>query len=272
MKWQFAISLRALVLLTPISTNSIKRLRVHRHQTSSLTLVFGAAMTKFEGMIFLALTAGWIFLLPAARPSLKLSPRLWRVLAFCFLAALPFLCLRARIPNLNFESGWAGYAAAHPGMTFSYTPKIFLILLAREFASPGFAKWNAPDGQLHWIGHWDGFSSLFNQLTFGLAWVCLLLTILLWICAPARRPVIVWTLAVWASAVAVLAVVFASFISVNGLDTVVVMRVADQASVRYLFPMLLAWGATMVILFFTEEKKVETAPPLPESDDDRFKD
>jgi hypothetical protein len=39
-----------------------------------LTLLFGAAMSKFEGFIFLALVGSWLLLLPSARPSLKLSP------------------------------------------------------------------------------------------------------------------------------------------------------------------------------------------------------
>ena len=82
-----------------------------------LTLLFGAAMTKFEGFIFLALVGGWMLLLPSARPSLKPSPRLWLALAFCFLAALPFLCLRIEIPALHYESGWAGYALHRPCTT-----------------------------------------------------------------------------------------------------------------------------------------------------------
>ena len=217
-----------------------------------LTLLFGAAMTKFEGMIFLALAAGWILALTSARVLLKPSPRLWWMLAFCFLTALPFVWLRSHIPALHPESGWAGYALAHPGITVSSAPKIFLILLAREFANENFAKWDAVDGHIHWTGHWDGISSLFNHLTFGLAWVCLTMTIILWLTASARRPVVIWTLAVYASALIVLAVVFASFVSVSSLDTVIVDRIADQASIRYLFPILLAWGATMVVMFFRD--------------------
>jgi hypothetical protein len=215
-----------------------------------LTLLFGAAMTKFEGMIFLAMTAGWILLLPSARPSLKLSSRLWRTLAFCFLAALPFICLRVQIPVLHPESGWAGYALAHPGITLSDAPKIFLIMLARLFVSPDFAKWSAGDGQLHWTGQWDGLSSLYNHLTLGLAWVCLLMTITLWVAAPARRRVIIWTLAVFVSAMVAFSVVFASFVSGSGLSDVISARTAENEAGRYLFPMLLAWAATMVILFF----------------------
>ena len=92
-----------------------------------LTLLFGAAMAKFEGFIFLALVGSWMLLLPSARPSLKPSPRFWRVLAFCFLAALPFICLRVQIPVLHYESGWAGYALHHPGTTLSNWPGIFMI-------------------------------------------------------------------------------------------------------------------------------------------------
>ena len=217
-----------------------------------LTLLFGAAMTKFEGMIFLVLTAGWILLLPWARPSLKPSPRFWRMLAFCFLASLPFICLRAQIPVLHPESGWAGYALAHPGITLLSAPKIFLIMLARLFMAPAFARWSAEDGHLHWTGQWEGLSSLFNHLTPGLPWVCLLMTIVLWLAAPARRPIILWTLAVYVSAVLVFSVVFASFVSVSGLNDVIYARTADNESGRYLFPMLLAWASTMVIMFFAD--------------------
>ena len=215
-----------------------------------LTLLFGAAMSKFEGVIFLALTAGWMLLLPALRPSLKPSSRLWRTLAFCFLSALPFLWLRAQIPVLHFESGWAGYALAQPGVTVSNAPKIFLIMLARLFVDPGFARWSAVDGQLHWTGQWGGASSLFNHLTLGLAWVCVLMTIILWFAAPARRTVIVWTLAVFVSAMVAFSVVFASFVGINGLEDVISARTADNETGRYLFPLLLAWTAAMVILFF----------------------
>ena len=90
-----------------------------------LTLLFGAAMAQFEGFIFLALVGSWMLLLPSARPSLKPSPRLWRVLAFCFLAALPFICLRVQIPVLHYESGWAGYALHNPGSTLSDWPGTF---------------------------------------------------------------------------------------------------------------------------------------------------
>ena len=225
-----------------------------------LTLLFGAAMTKFEGMIFLILTVGWILLLPGTRALLRPTPRVWRTLGFCFLAALPFICLRAQIPALHYESHWARYAMYHPGITLTSAPKLFLIMLARLFLNPDFANWTAPDGQLHWTGHWNGFSSLFNPMAPGLAWVCLLITVLLWMAMPARRTLIIWTQAVFWSSLGAFSIVFASFVSVSGLDHVIMERTADNTSERYLFPMLLAWGATMVILSFGDMPPANAIP------------
>ena len=208
-------------------------------------------MAKFEGFIFLALAGGWILLLPAARPSLKPSPRLWRVLAFCFLAALPFVCLRVQIPSLHYESGWAGYALRHPGSTLSNWPGLFMILLARLFVSRDFASWNGEGGQLHWIGRWDGFSSLYNHSTLGLAWLCLFMAVALWFAVPARRQGIVWTLAMLVGALAAFSGVFASFVSITNLDQVIGYT-TDNIAGRYLLPVLLTWFATMMTVFFVE--------------------
>ncbi len=216
-----------------------------------LTLLFGAAMAKFEGFIVLALVGGWMLLLPSARPSLKPSPGCWRVLAFCFLAALPFVCLRVQIPSLHHESGWAGYALHHPDPTLANCPWIFMVLVARLFVSSDFALWSGEGGQLHWIGRWDGFSSLYNHLTLGLAWFCLLLTVALWLAVPARRPIIVWMLAMLVGALAAFTLVFASLSNVTDLVSTIGYT-ADNTAGRYLFPVLLAWFATLLTTFFAE--------------------
>ena len=130
-----------------------------------LTLLFGAAMAKFEGFIFLAMLGSWLLLLPSARPPLKLWPRFWRPVVFCLLAALPFVCLRVQIPVVNYESSWAGHVLHHPATllsTLSDWLRLFQVELARLFVNPDFASWNGECGQLHWIGKWDGLSSLYN--------------------------------------------------------------------------------------------------------------
>ena len=226
-----------------------------------LTLLFGAAMTKFEGFIFLALVGGWMLLLPSARPSLKPSPGLWPVLGFCFLAALPFVCLRVQIPALHYESGWAGNALHHPGSTLANWPGIFMILLARLFVNSDFASWSGEGGQLHWIGKWDGLFSLFNHSTLGLAWLCLFMTVVLWFIVPARRPVIVWTLAMLVGALAAFGGVFASFVNITSLAEVIGYT-KDDAAGRYLLPVLLAWFATMMTMFFADPSSSATTPKL----------
>jgi hypothetical protein len=216
-----------------------------------LTLLFGAAMSKFEGFIFLALVGGWMLLLPSTRPSLKPSSRFWRVLAFWFLAALPFVCLRIQIPVLHYESGWAGYALHNPGSTLANWPGLFMILLARLFVSSDFASWSGEGGQLHWTGRWDGLSSLYNHPTLGLAWFCLLMTVALWFAVPARRPIIIWVLAMLVGALAAFSLVFAAISNVTDMVSTIGYTTENIAG-RYLLPMLLAWFATMMNLSFAE--------------------
>ncbi|MGA2240413.1 MAG: hypothetical protein ABSH11_00005, partial [Verrucomicrobiota bacterium] len=222
-----------------------------------LTLLFGGAMTHFEGFIFLALVGGWILLLPSARPSLKLSPPFWRILAFWVLAILPFACLRIQIPSLDHQSAWAGYALHNPGITLLHWPVIVMILLTRLFLSPDFASWSGEGGQVHWIGKWDGLSSLYNHSTLGLTWLCFLLTVVLWFAVPVRRRVIVWILAMFIGATAALSGVFTSFITVDGLSEAINLT-KDLTGGRYVLPVLLAWFATIMTMFFAESPSATT--------------
>jgi hypothetical protein len=223
-----------------------------------LTLLFGAAMTKFEGFIFLALVAGWMLLLPSARPTLKPSPLFWRVTAFWLLAALPFVCLRLQIPVLDYESNWLGYALRDPVTLLSNWPGMFMILVSQLFISIDFACWNGEGGRLNWTGNWDGFSSLYNHSTLGLAWLCLLMTIALWFARPARRQAALWVVAMVVLALAAFSAVFTSFVSITDLDQV--MRYTGDQAGRYFLPMLMAWFATTFTLFFAEHPAAASVP------------
>jgi hypothetical protein len=77
-----------------------------------------------------------------------------------------------------------------------------------------------------------------------------LLTVGVWLAAPGRRPVIVWVVAVVVSAIAALSGVFASFVGLNGLPQVIVAYNKVEAAGRYLFPMLVAWSATIITAAF----------------------
>jgi hypothetical protein len=233
-----------------------------------LTLLFGAAMSKFEGFIFLAMLGSWLLLLPSARPPLKLLPRFWRPVAFCLLAALPFVGLRLQIPTVNYESNWAGHVLHHPATllsTLSNWLRLFKVELARLFVNPDFANWNGEGGQLHWIGKWDGLSSLYNPTTFALAWLCLLMTVALWFAIPTRRKIAVWILAMFLGAVAALSGVFACFANITSLDAAIGYT-ADAHGARYLLPMLLAWFATTLTMLFSDQHSMASTPGTTASD------
>jgi hypothetical protein len=84
-----------------------------------------------------------------------------------------------------------------------------------------------------------------------LAWLCLLLTVALWFAVPARRRVIVWILAMLVGATVALSGVFVSFISIKGLSEAANFT-HDSTGGRYLLPVLLAWFATILTLFFAD--------------------
>jgi tetratricopeptide (TPR) repeat protein len=174
------------------------------------------------------------------------------------LAILPYVCLRVRIPSLEYETGWAGYALHNPGATVLNWPGIFMILLTRLFVNQDFANWSDAGGRFHWIGRWNGLSSLNNHSTLCLAWLCLLLTVALWFAVPARRRVVAWMLAMLMGAAAAFSGIFVSFIGIKGLSEAINYTV-DVAAGRYLLPMLLAWFATIMTMFFAESPSATTA-------------
>ena len=89
-----------------------------------------------------------------------------------------------------------------PIVTLSNWPGIFLIQLARLFVNADFASWAPEGGMIRWNGQWEGLSSLYNQSTLGLAWLCSFISVALWFAAPERRPAIVWILAMFTGATA----------------------------------------------------------------------
>jgi len=214
-----------------------------------LTFLFGGAMTHVEGFIILALAGGCLGIMLWKSTPLKPSPLLWRVVIFWALAALPFVCLRIQIPSLHYESGWAANAWHQPGNTLSHWPAIFSILVARTFFSADFANWIGANGQIHWIGRWDGFSSLVNSSTIALPWLCLGLAVLLGCTVPACRRLVLFSSVMFLGTAVALSGVFASLITVEGLDNAVGLT-SDLCGGRYLLPVLLGWFAAIATGLF----------------------
>jgi hypothetical protein len=85
------------------------------------------------------------------------------------------------------------------------------------------------------------------------------MTVALWLAIPARRQIVVWILAMFLGAVAALSGVFACFVNITSLD-VVIGYTADAHGARYLLPMLLAWFATIMTLFFMDQPSPASTP------------
>jgi hypothetical protein len=77
------------------------------------------------------------------------------------------------------------------------------------------------------------------------------MTVALWFAIPTRRQIVVWILAMFFGAVAALSGVFASFVNITSLDAAIGYT-EDGYGPRYLLPMLLAWFATMMTMFFAD--------------------
>ena len=66
-----------------------------------------------------------------------------------------------------------------------------------------------------------------------------------------RRQVL-WLLAVIGTVLVAFSLVFASFVTAGSLERLVDYYTQEIASSRYLFPLLVAWAATVVVMLFRE--------------------
>lgn len=225
-----------------------------------LTLLFGAAMAKFEGFIILAAALLWLVILPWTRRFFYRSNMLWRVLAFWAVAAFPYFWLRYRIPALHYETSWATDALHHPAQVIANAPTFIMVMFAKTFVDPGLATWNVDSGQLHWAGKFEGLSSLYHHSTLGLPWLAVIITVALWFTWKESRKIIAWLLAVITTVLIVFGLVFASFVTTNPIERMLDYYTQEIASSRYLFPLLVSWASVVIILLFGRWRVLEADP------------
>ncbi|HEV2210606.1 MAG TPA: hypothetical protein VG167_17665 [Verrucomicrobiae bacterium] len=225
-----------------------------------LVLLFGAAMTKFEGALTLGATLFWLAAFGASRRLLRPSKAVWPALTFCLLTAVPFVCLRLQIPALQYESWWAGDIMRAPMETLVRVPAFLLMISARWFLNPNFAYWQADGDWVRWCGHWEGFRSLYDPATLGLPWLAAALSCVLWFIAPARRKVLVWLGAVLLTLLFAFGTVFSGFATTMDPSRALGYYTGEIASGRYLFPVLLAWTAMVVTLIYREAPQPFRSP------------
>jgi len=213
-----------------------------------MLLLFGAAMTKFEGVILFSLALVGVFA-GFAFARCGWSRGWWRALLIGLLSLSAFAWLRLNIPVLHNESFWARDAIQHFGTTMLYWPQVMAALLGACLVNSNYAAWTVEDGHLSSKGCWEGMVSLIHQPTLGLIWVIIIMTLALWVFAPQSRRVIAWVLWVTLGGLFFLAFVFAALGSSTGLEKSL-NWIGDTVSGRYMLPMLIAWGSVIITILY----------------------
>lgn len=240
----FFLTLGSVNLALALAELNAERLRL------GLALVFGAALCKFEGMIILALWLAALLACPAWRALLK-PDRAWlRTLAFALLCLAPYLVWRLKVPPTHPEAAWAQFMLHYPAQVLANFPKAFLAIFSRQFFGDELARWTAANGlDLAWSGKWPGFMFLFANVTFGYAWLGILLSFLLAKKFPSARRLV---LALGGVAFLFLCAVCLVTSSLpETLDNLPVLLSFSDASTggRYTSPMICAWVVSLGIIF-----------------------
>jgi hypothetical protein len=210
-----------------------------------LLLLFSSALIKFEGAILFALWTAGILLSGRAARRLLVRDRkaLWRAAGFAALAIIPYAYFRLSIPVLHPESNWMQLAIQNPLHVLRHAPTVFLVFVARRFCGDSLIQfsWSDNDG-LRWMGTWNGWRSLIDEPTAGLAWALLIVFLLLLYGKPSHRKTLLIHAAVLFAFPAVISIVFVSL--PRSLDNIQHALQATETITggRYFYPVLLsAW-------------------------------
>jgi len=213
-----------------------------------LLLLLGGALTKFEGMIVLFLWIVAVLCLFKARNLLVCGRREYVLLALASGLAIPYGALRLQIPQLHPYQLAFQNMAKHPASLASEMPVVFPIMMARQCVDDKLASWKVSDtGRLVWTRKWLGWQSLVNSYNLGWGWLCLALSVAL-VCIRATRYPAIFLVAVVMCFFGFIAAVYCGlpYFSFN-LQRVI--DITDNVTGgRQLYPMLLAWGLTLVAL------------------------
>ena len=214
-----------------------------------LSLLFGAAMAKFEGIVLFTLASAGMVMLMFFYAWLRPFRPHMRAVIFCLLSIIPYLFLRLLIPVMHFLSNWADVAAQNTGATLALWPKLVLRIGAHCLLSNELATWTMTDGHLTWAGSWQGIGSLFNQNTLGLSWIVIIMTIIAWIVSPPARKILLWLLLPFVGMLGTLALIDTNLYTIK-LWNSSYEDFQDHTIIRYLLPFILAWGCGVLCLLF----------------------
>lgn len=160
---------------------------------AALPVLAGAAMTKFEGLLWAVLWLGLLALVGWRQAWLRTHLRrraLRRALLLSVLAIVPYLVYRLDCPVPHPESAWLATGLADPAATWQRFPQSFWLNVGGRFFHDDFFRWQSFDGTgLDWAGKWLGIGSFANAQLSVLPWLVLVLLGLAVWRRRARRPI-----------------------------------------------------------------------------------
>lgn len=250
----FFLTLALLNLTRALTEQNQERLRL------ALLLLLGAALCKLEGMIVLALCLAALLANPPTRALFKFTRACRWALGLGLICLLPFVLWRLQIPTLHPEAGWPRYLLEHPAQVLANVPKALLALWSRQFLGDNLASWTSPDhAGLLWNGQWSGLGSVFADLTFGFAWLGILLSLLLARRhASARRPVLFLGGITLLFSLALCVVTSSLPENLDNLESLLSFSSAATGG-RYLSPLLCAWVISLATLAARQDDDVASA-------------
>ncbi|HMP82059.1 MAG TPA: hypothetical protein PKA41_05055 [Verrucomicrobiota bacterium] len=254
----FFAATASLQLAIGMTDKNASRLRL------GLLLLMAAAMVKFEGMVLIAMWGVLILLDRDSRKALWPPKDVVVPVAVGFACWLPYVVFRLIGPALHPESAWASLLVKNISDVLHIAPMTCIGFISRRFFNNDFASWNAADNQhAVWDGKWTGIGSLVDQSTFGVAWVALAITALLFVKGGAFR----WT-ALRLFLVFIGFGVFVGFVWSATHSEPLSYAGALEGSIginggRYLYPVLMSWvlGSIVLLARSTSMSKTDSPPP-----------
>lgn len=234
--------LTAMLLVKAISDSDEYYLAV-----AMLTAV-GAAMAKFEGIIYLGV---WlIVLLPFCwrRGWLK-NLTLWRSAVAGIICMLPYAWFRLDKPIPHPQSSWWHDGLATPDATLHRFPQAWFLNIGGRFFNSDFFHWHSNADHLQWTGKWTGLWSFVNEQVAVLPWLLLIITALaLW--QKRSRLAVISLCAVVLGVFTILALAISCLPDMQAdLNQMIDFSNGDDVG-RYSYPFLTAWFLGLMVIWF----------------------
>jgi len=191
---------------------------------------------------------------------------LWKAAIVGFLCLVPYAIYRLAHPMTHPADNWWQQAIATPAAMLHRFPRMWFLNIFCRFFSLDFFHWSADgNGNLQWIGHWTGLSSLVNPELSVLSWVLLLLAAFsLWKKPGRGRLTVAYLSLVTLAVLTFLTVVTTGYLSLQALEGVhtfgeLMVGFVGTSIGRYFYPFITACFLGIVAIWLIDR----TPPPAP---------